>query len=147
MDRTLFISNRILFFSIEETLEERYYLIFAVAQTLEKKKKSHVWESNPRPPLSILKKGVLYTSESVKQSMHRGNGKVWFRLPETLFIFAVTPSGHGLSIVFSNHDIESSICVKIFRSIGIMTCPNVPLSVSSHIYLIFKIKRHKMASI
>ena len=84
-----------------------------------KRKKSRLWESNPCPPLSILNKGVPYTSESVKQSMHRVNGKVWFRLPETLFFFSVTPSSHGLDIVFSIHDIESSICVKIFRSIGL----------------------------
>ena len=101
---------------------------------LKKRKKSSLWELNPRPPLSILKKGVLYISESVKQSMHRGNGKVWFRLPETLFFFSVTPSSHGLDIVFSIHDIESSICVKIFRSIGLwhlQTFPCQPIKQSS----------------
>ena len=99
---------------------EIYYLIVGRCANVKKKeKKSRLWESNPCPPLSILNEGVLYTFESVKQSMHHGNGKVWFRLPETLFFFSVTPSSHGLDIVFSIHDIESSIYVRIFRSIGL----------------------------
>ena len=60
-----------------------------------------------------------FSFASVNESMDHGNAKVRFRLSEILFYFFVSasPSSHGLDIIFSNHDIESSICVKIFRSI------------------------------
>ena len=105
-------------FSIKETLDAVFFNLRplrGVWNKEEEKIKLDEWESNPYTPLSIEKE-ICFLRQS-KQSMYHDNAKVWFRLRESLFFFSVTPSSYSLDIIYSNPNIRSSICVKIFRSI------------------------------
>ena len=95
-----------------------YFLIFGRCANVKKKKKNRACGSRTRvlhSPFSIKACCTLPSQSSNQCSA--AMVKSGFHSPK--LFFSVTPSSHGLDIVFSIRDIESSICVKIFRSIGL----------------------------